>query len=135
MKYWIGLYCVLLATVPMAVGAASGDDIDGLKVRVYELKLKAERAERDYLEAKARYQAAKMELEDRLEGENRPSSRKIGAKTDDLPSTVVFNKNRMWNPDKILWNNKFFKCGNYRDDGTCEYVRELTESEMEEIGK
>lgn len=47
---------------------------------------------------------------------------KIGSQPDDEPCTCVFNKNREWNPEKIIWNNRFWKCAHYKVDGTCSEV-------------
>lgn len=49
-------------------------------------------------------------------------SSKIGEKIDDVPCTCVFNKNRMWNPEKIVWNNEEWECTTYKEDGTCAAV-------------
>lgn len=52
---------------------------------------------------------------------------KIGSNPDDEPCTCVFNKNRMWNPEKIVWNNEEWKCANYNTDGTCSEVTTIGE--------
>ena len=44
---------------------------------------------------------------------------------DDVPNTVVFNRNREWNPEKIIWKDKFWECTNYNDDGICLKVEEV----------
>jgi len=49
-------------------------------------------------------------------------SSKLGKKADDVPCTCVFNKNRAWNPEKIIWKQHFWECLNYKDDGTCTKV-------------
>ncbi|MGF1765435.1 hypothetical protein [Aliivibrio kagoshimensis] len=54
-------------------------------------------------------------------------SAKIGTQTDDEPCTCVFNKNRMWNPEKVLWKEQYWKCSIYKDDGTCSEVSIITE--------
>lgn len=40
-------------------------------------------------------------------GERKASS-EIGTSDDDVPCTCtcIFNKNRMWSPEKIVWNNE-----------------------------
>ncbi len=63
--------------------------------------------------------------------DTKKTSRKVGEKTGDTPCTCVFNNKRMWNPEKILWDNKFFKCGHYLDDGSCEYVEEMKNVKIE----
>lgn len=52
-------------------------------------------------------------------------SAKIGSNPDDEPCTCVFNKNRMWNPDKIVWNNEEWVCTNYTTDGLCSEVSKV----------
>ncbi len=52
------------------------------------------------------------------------TNKKEQAKSD-APCACVFNKNRMWNPEKILWNNTYWQCANYRDDGTCSKVSKI----------
>lgn len=47
----------------------------------------------------------------------------IEEEADDIPCTCVFNKNRDWNPDKVLWNDGYWECSNYKTDGTCSQVR------------
>jgi hypothetical protein len=54
-------------------------------------------------------------------------SYKIGTQIDDEPCTCVFNKNRMWNPETIIWNNEEWKCAIYKTDGTCSKVSIVTE--------
>lgn len=132
MKLLIGMFLAILVSLSWAVTADSPEEVDRLKVKVYELELKTQRAEEEYLAVRARYMAAKAEL-DKLTESKKPTSRKIGAKTDELPSPLVFNNKRVWNPEKILWNNKFFKCGKYLDDGSCEFVREMTQAELNKL--
>ncbi|WP_354625344.1 hypothetical protein [Psychromonas sp. MME2] len=43
-------------------------------------------------------------------------------KTGDVPCPCVFNKNRAWNPDKIVWNNQEWFCSKYNEDGLCDSV-------------
>lgn len=50
---------------------------------------------------------------------SKKQSRKIGDVIDDEPCTCVFNTNRMWNPEKILWNGEEWYCSTYNADGTC----------------
>ncbi|MDB1123795.1 YARHG domain-containing protein [Vibrio algarum] len=45
--------------------------------------------------------------------------------TDEKPCTCVFNMNRAWNPEKIIWNNEAWKCTIYKDDGTCSEVQKV----------
>lgn len=47
---------------------------------------------------------------------------KLGERPDDEPCTCVFNNNRMWNPEKILWNGEEWHCSKYNEDGTCDSV-------------
>ena len=61
-------------------------------------------------------------------------SRKIGDKDDDVPCTCVFNKNRMWNPEKIVWNDEEWECANYKDDGTCSEVQKIKDVSVEGVG-
>ncbi|KLN66439.1 hypothetical protein [Vibrio sp. VPAP30] len=61
----------------------------------------------------------------------RKVSRKMGETPDDIPCTCVFNKNRMWNPEKIVWNNEEWHCSKYNDDGTCESVALLNSKQTE----
>ncbi len=49
-------------------------------------------------------------------------SSKLSNKEDKEPCTCVFNKNRAWNPEKVMWNDHFWKCTSYKDDGTCSAV-------------
>ena len=114
MKVKFTFLCVFL--FPLSAIGAADSEIEQLENRVHELKIKAERAEDEYLNAKS-------ELE-RLQKSKR-KSRKIGDKLPATPTAAVFNNKRMWNPEKILWNNKYFKCGHYLADGSCEYVVEM----------
>lgn len=59
------------------------------------------------------------------------STSKIGTSEDDAPCNCVFNKNRMWNPEKIVWNNEEWQCALYKDDGTCESVQKVYNSSIE----
>lgn len=45
--------------------------------------------------------------------------------TDKQPCTCVFNMNRAWNPEKIIWENEAWKCTIYKDDGTCSEVQKV----------
>ncbi|MFT6984857.1 MAG: hypothetical protein ACJAT7_000658 [Psychromonas sp.] len=54
---------------------------------------------------------------------DKKTSIKTAEKADEDPCTCVFNKNRMWNPEKIIWNNEEWECANYKDDGTCSAVQ------------
>lgn len=56
---------------------------------------------------------------------------RVGVNGDDVPCTCVFNKNRMWNPEKVLWNNAYWKCSNYQNDGTCSEVSKIKDIEQE----
>lgn len=49
----------------------------------------------------------------------------IAKASDEEPCTCVFNKNRMWNPEQIMWNNAPWKCTDYKDDGTCNEVQKV----------
>ncbi|MCK6264714.1 hypothetical protein KP803_15650 [Vibrio sp. ZSDE26] len=60
------------------------------------------------------------------------TSRKIGTATDDKPCTCVFNKNRMWNPEKIVWNNEEWHCSEYKEDGTCASVATLSSGQSKQ---
>ncbi|RTR39685.1 hypothetical protein EKG38_07750 [Shewanella canadensis] len=53
----------------------------------------------------------------------RVNESKIGEDTDDEPCTCVFNKNRKWNPEKVIWNDHFWECAKWKDDGTCAEVQ------------
>lgn len=56
---------------------------------------------------------------------------KIGDNADDIPCTCVFNKNRMWNPETIMWNNEEWYCSNYSEDGTCASVALVNPTKLE----
>lgn len=114
MKIFFTLFCVFL--FPLSVIGSSTSEIEQLKNKVHELKIEAERAQDEYLNAK-------LELE-RMQ-KPRETSRKISDKMSATPNSAVFNKKHIWNPEKILWNNNYFECGNYLDDGSCEYVVEM----------
>lgn len=43
----------------------------------------------------------------------------------DVPCTCVFNKNRLWNPERITYNNAKWECEHYNADGTCARVRRV----------
>ncbi|KOO01842.1 hypothetical protein [Vibrio nereis] len=58
---------------------------------------------------------------------------KIGDNVDDVPCTCVFNKNRMWNPETIMWNNEEWYCSNYNEDGTCASVALVNPTKLEAI--
>jgi hypothetical protein len=46
----------------------------------------------------------------------------------DAPCTAVFDKTRMWVPEKIVWKNKKWKCAKYdKDDIYCQKVIEIKE--------
>lgn len=114
MKVLFTFLCVFL--IPISVIGASTSEIEQLKYKVHELKIKAERAQDEYLNAKSELERVQKSTE---------TSRKISDKISDLPCIALFNNKRMWNPEKILYENKFFKCGNYLDDGSCEYLVEM----------
>ncbi|MCL2912094.1 hypothetical protein [Shewanella aquimarina] len=114
MKIKFTFLCVFL--FPLSAIGAADSEIEQLENRVHALKIKAERAQAEYLNAKS-------ELE-RLQ-KSKATNKKTGDEKSDTPPTSVFNNKRMWNPEKIFWENKFFKCGNYLADGRCEYVVEM----------
>jgi hypothetical protein len=58
-------------------------------------------------------------------------SRKISESYDEEPCTCVFNKNRMWNPESIVWNNEEWRCSEYNEDGTCGAVARITLSRQD----
>ncbi|NOI13292.1 hypothetical protein [Vibrio hepatarius] len=123
MKRWLILVSILL---PMStfVSANSSDEIQQLEMKVEQLRVEAERAELNYLEAKNKLEQLKKRSQ---------TSRKVGERTGDKPCTCVFNNKRMWNPEKILWDNKFYKCGHYLEDGTCEYVEEMKDVSIKNV--
>ncbi|MCZ4336401.1 hypothetical protein [Shewanella colwelliana] len=41
------------------------------------------------------------------------------------PCACVFDKNRMYNPDKIVWHGEDWECAVYKDDGHCEKVQKI----------
>lgn len=59
-------------------------------------------------------------------------SRKIGEPSD-TPCACVFNNKRMWNPEKVLWNDQHWRCTHYRDDGTCSGVEVIPPKELEQM--
>lgn len=82
---------------------------------VNELRKAVEVTKQEYERAKKAYEEAKASLESALKS----------ADKDEVPCTCVFNKNRAWNPEKIIWRDVFWECANYRDDGTCSNVRKV----------
>lgn len=44
------------------------------------------------------------------------------------PCVCIFNKNRMFNHDKIVWDNEEWECVVYKDDGLCEKVQKINQS-------
>ncbi|RTR27203.1 hypothetical protein [Shewanella atlantica] len=38
------------------------------------------------------------------------------------PTPLVFNKNRAWNPKIVIWQDSYWQCAKYSDDGTCDSV-------------
>ncbi|SDJ81941.1 hypothetical protein SAMN04488540_1146 [Ferrimonas sediminum] len=63
-------------------------------------------------------------------------SRKIGEQVSDVPCECVFNSKRMWNPEKILWNNQYWKCSEYNDEtGECLGVEVMSPEEVKKIKK
>ncbi|WP_319495675.1 hypothetical protein [uncultured Cohaesibacter sp.] len=40
----------------------------------------------------------------------------------DVPTTGVFNKNRLWNPERIRFKHVYWRCREYAADGTCKQV-------------
>ena len=40
---------------------------------------------------------------------NKQGTSRVGEKADDVPCTCVFNSNRMWNPEKVLWNKDYLQ--------------------------
>ena len=70
-------------------------------------------------EKKAEQEAARQAKEAQ---KNNKVSGKLGENADDIPCTCVFNKNRMWNPEKIVWSNQEWQCTEYKQDGTCRSV-------------
>ncbi len=46
------------------------------------------------------------------------------------PCTCVFNKNRMWNPEKVLWNDVYWICSTYKDNGECSEVKKINDVSM-----
>ncbi|CAG35130.1 hypothetical protein [Desulfotalea psychrophila] len=57
---------------------------------------------------------------------------KVGGPSDEEPCTCVFNNNRQWNPEKVLWNNAYWKCSNYKNDGTCSEVKKIEDIILDE---
>lgn len=49
----------------------------------------------------------------------------IAEKADEEPCTCVFNQNRQWNPENVMWNGKYWECSIYNSDGTCGEVQVL----------
>ncbi|WP_157509115.1 hypothetical protein [Ferrimonas futtsuensis] len=52
---------------------------------------------------------------------------------DDAPCACVFNNKRMWNPEKIIWNDQYWRCVHYREDGTCSGVEVIPPKELEQM--
>ncbi|EGQ7800808.1 hypothetical protein P6A00_004506 [Vibrio parahaemolyticus] len=82
---------------------------------VSELRKNVEIKKQEYDRAKKAYEEAKASLESALKS----------ADKDEVPCTCVFNKNRAWNPEKVIWRDVCWECANYRDDGTCSKVRKV----------
>jgi hypothetical protein len=57
-------------------------------------------------------------------------STKFGEKRDDKPIANIFNKNRMWNPEKVLWNDEYWKCAYYKKNGVCAEVEKIKNNDM-----
>ncbi|MDF4902106.1 hypothetical protein P3551_22750 [Vibrio parahaemolyticus] len=103
------LMIVLVAFLSLtAFAVEQSSDISKLRKNV-EIK------KQEYDRAKKAYEEAKASLETALKSANK----------DEVPCTCVFNKNRAWNPEKIIWRDVFWECANYRDDGTCAKVRKV----------
>ena len=116
----------------------------GLTLISYSNVIFAFDTSRAQLEAKIKVKetelnALKQELEKKnskkiaikTSGKNAAVSESIGAKADEVPCTCVFNKNRMWNPEKVMWNNAYWKCSIYKDDGTCSEVQKIRDVSFE----
>jgi hypothetical protein len=52
-------------------------------------------------------------------------STKFGESPDDIPCKCIFNQNRMWNPERIIWHNEEWECKEYKEDGTCAEVHKV----------
>lgn len=85
--------------------ASDINPIEQLEADIALKKAVYERAKQDYQQAKTSLQTAKNKLKAFI------------------PATVVFNKNREWNPEKIIWQGYFWECANYNADATCEKVQ------------
>lgn len=83
MKRWLILVSILL---PMStfVSANSSDEIQQLEMKVEQLRVEAERAELNYLEAKNKLEQLKKRSQ---------TSRKVGERTGDKPCTCVLITN------------------------------------------
>ena len=62
---------------------------------------------------------------------NKDVSSRIGERADKVPCTCVFNNKRKWNPEKVMWNNAYWKCSIYKDDGTCSEVQKIKDVSVE----
>lgn len=115
---------VLVSLLPLTTIAAPNSDqeIARLESKVATLKTELERVNSEYIKAKNELEKAKG---------LQKTSRKIGDQLSDTPCACVFNNKKMWNPEKILWKDKFFECGHYLEDGRCEYVREMKPVKIE----
>lgn len=105
------LLLVLFLVFPLTVMGEQNESID-------ELRDIVETKKSEYQQAKTAYEEAKKRLENALK------KQKLAA-DNEVPCTCVFNKNRAWNPEKIIWRDVFWECANYREDGTCSKVRKV----------
>lgn len=58
-------------------------------------------------------------------------STRIGESTEDLPCKCIFDRNRRFNPEKIVWKNAVYKCAVYLENGACNRVEKVKDIQVE----
>lgn len=56
---------------------------------------------------------------------------RIGESQEDLPCKCIFDRNRKFNPEKIVWKNAVYKCAVYLDNGACNRVEKVKDVTVE----
>lgn len=123
MRFLPSLYfIIILATSPLTA-VASANQIADLEREVADNKYQVNLTYKKHLAAKEKLESSQKKLAKAklVLGKNNNSK----PFNDDIPSVHIFNKNREWNPEKIIWRDNFWECAEYRDNGTCVEVRAI----------
>jgi lipase chaperone LimK len=69
-------------------------------------------------------QQARRALQEKngADSQNKQATVQTNATPDDAPCKCIFDKNRKFNPEKIVWKGGVWKCSIYLDNGACNKV-------------